>query len=91
VKRNFTFQLRKKAKKKRKFSKPLTRLRWNSIDVLGIESGGKLIVFLNSQDADEIGATASGMVRLNATKDFIAIINMALGADFDEHIYKKNK
>lgn len=47
------------------------------VDILGIESGGKPIVFLNSQDADEIGVTASGRVRLNAGKDFTAIVNIA--------------
>jgi AMP phosphorylase len=47
------------------------------IDILGIESGGKPVVFLNNYDADEIGVTASGRVRLNSTRDFSAIVNIA--------------
>ena len=48
------------------------------VNVLGIESGGKPIVFLNKQDADEIGVTASGRVRINSKrKELTAIVNIA--------------
>ncbi|HLA21865.1 MAG TPA: hypothetical protein VJZ17_00295, partial [Nitrosopumilaceae archaeon] len=44
---------------------------------MGIESGGKPTVFLNRIDADEIGVTASGRVRLNSKKEITAIVNVA--------------
>ncbi|HSD05075.1 MAG TPA: thymidine phosphorylase [Nitrosopumilaceae archaeon] len=47
------------------------------VDILGIESGGKPIVFLNKLDADEIGVTASGRVKIKATKEITAIVNVA--------------
>jgi len=48
------------------------------VDILGIESGGKPIVFLNKHDADEIGVTASGRVRLNSNKkEITAIVNIS--------------
>lgn len=47
------------------------------VDILGIESGGKPIVFLNKADADEIGVTASGRVLLKAKKEITAIVNIS--------------
>lgn len=47
------------------------------VDVLGIESGGKPIIFLNKSDADEIGVTASGRVSLRAKKEITAIVNIS--------------
>ncbi|MDE1828835.1 MAG: AMP phosphorylase, partial [Thaumarchaeota archaeon] len=45
-------------------------------DILGIESGGKPIVFLNKFDADEIGIRASGRTTINYKKRSItAIVN----------------
>ncbi len=44
------------------------------VDFLGIESGGKPIVFLNKHDADEIGVTASGRVRISSNKKVITCI-----------------
>lgn len=46
------------------------------VEVLGIESGGKPIVFLNKADADEIGVTASARVVLKSKKDISAIVNV---------------
>ncbi|MGI0062499.1 MAG: AMP phosphorylase, partial [Nitrosotalea sp.] len=48
------------------------------VDILGIESGGKPIVFLNKHDADEIGVTASGRVKLSlGKKEITAIVNIS--------------
>jgi AMP phosphorylase len=47
------------------------------VDVLGIESGGKPIIFLNKSDADEIGVAASGRVVLKAKKEITAIVNVS--------------
>jgi AMP phosphorylase len=48
------------------------------VDILGIESGGKPIVFLNKHDADELGITASGRVKINSNKQEItAIVNIS--------------
>lgn len=47
------------------------------IDILGIDSGGKHIVFLSKADADELGVSASGRVRLNSKKDLTAIVNVS--------------
>lgn len=47
------------------------------VHILGIESGGKPIVFLNKQDADEIGVTASGRVRISSKGELTAIVNIA--------------
>lgn len=48
------------------------------VDILGIESGGKPIVFLNKHDADEIGVTASGRVRISLDKkEITAIVNIS--------------
>jgi AMP phosphorylase len=47
------------------------------VDVLGIESGGKPVIFLNKLDADEIGVTASGRVRLSSKGEITAIVNVA--------------
>ena len=45
-------------------------------DILGIESGGKPIVFLNKSDADDIGIRASGRVTINFKKKLLtAIVN----------------
>lgn len=46
------------------------------VDILGIESGGKSLVFLNKSDADEIGVTASGRVVLKSKKEITAIVNV---------------
>ena len=49
------------------------------VDILGIESGGKPIVFLNKYDADEVGVTASGRIKINSKrvkfKTNITVIN----------------
>lgn len=48
------------------------------VEILGIESGGKPIVFLNKHDADEIGVTASGRVRLSSNKkEITSIVNIS--------------
>jgi AMP phosphorylase len=48
------------------------------VDILGIESGGKPIVFLNKFDADEVGVTASGRTRINSKRGGLtAIVNIA--------------
>lgn len=45
-------------------------------DVLGIESGGKAIIFLNKADADELGITASGRITVShKKKNLTAIVN----------------
>ena len=44
---------------------------------LGIESGGKPIVFLNIYDADELGVSASGRLRINSSKELTVIVNIA--------------
>jgi AMP phosphorylase len=47
------------------------------VNVLGIESGGKPIVFLNRADADEIGVAASARVRISSRKDEVTgIVNI---------------
>lgn len=43
-------------------------------DILGIESGGKPIVFLNKFDADEIGIRASGRITINYKKKLLTVI-----------------
>jgi len=45
--------------------------------ISGVESGGKPIVALNRHDADEIGVTASGRVKLHSKKEITAIVNIA--------------
>ena len=45
--------------------------------ISGVESGGKPIVALNRFDADEIGVTASGRVKLIFKKEITAIVNIA--------------
>ena len=45
--------------------------------ISGVESGGKPIVALNRHDADEIGVTASGRVKLYYKKELTAIVNIA--------------
>lgn len=44
---------------------------------LGVESGGKPVVFLHKQDADEIGVIASSRVKVIAKKESTAIVNLA--------------
>ncbi|MEM4252555.1 MAG: AMP phosphorylase [Candidatus Nitrosotenuis sp.] len=46
-------------------------------EILGVESGGRPIVFLNKYDADELGISASGRVLLRSRKDVTAIVNVA--------------
>lgn len=47
------------------------------VDILGIESGGKPIVFLNKHDADEVGVTASGRIKINSKRsELTAIVNI---------------
>lgn len=48
------------------------------VDILGIESGGKPIVFLDKVDADEIGVTASGRITISIrNKTLTAIVNIS--------------
>lgn len=47
------------------------------IKILGIESGGKPIVFLNIRDADEIGISASGRLLINSGRELTVIVNIA--------------
>jgi AMP phosphorylase len=48
------------------------------VDIIGIESGGKPIVFLNKSDADDVGVTASGRIRIDSRKKSLtAIVNIA--------------
>ena len=47
------------------------------VEILGIESGGKPIVFLNNNDAQEIGIAASGRVKLGTKKTITAIVNIS--------------
>ncbi|WP_255486681.1 AMP phosphorylase [Candidatus Nitrosotenuis sp. DW1] len=56
------------------------------INILGIESGGKPVVFLNKADADEIGVTASGRVMLKVKKGITAIVNVATKSVKKGHI-----
>jgi len=47
-------------------------------EILGIDSGGKPIVFLNKLDADEIGVTASGRIKIVSKKNTItALVGIA--------------
>ncbi len=47
------------------------------IKILGIESGGKPIVFLNVHDADELGVSASGRLQINSGRALTVIVNIA--------------
>ncbi len=48
------------------------------VDIVGIESGGKPIVFLNKHDADEVGVTALGRIIINSKrKETTAIVNIS--------------
>ena len=47
------------------------------VSISGVESGGKPIVALSRHDADEIGVTASGRVKLCSKKELTAIVNIA--------------
>lgn len=44
-------------------------------DILGIESGGKLIVYLNPADSDELGIAPSARVKIKGKNEIIAIVN----------------
>lgn len=44
-------------------------------NILGIESGGKFIVFLNPSDSDELGVAPSARVKIKGTKETIAIVH----------------
>lgn len=44
---------------------------------IGIESGGKPIVFLNVHDADELGVSASGRLQINSGREVTVIVNIA--------------
>lgn len=47
------------------------------VDILGIESGGKPIVFLNKLDTDELGLSASGRITMShGKKTLTAIVNI---------------
>ncbi len=47
-------------------------------EILGIDSGGKPMVFLNTLDADEIGVTASGRIRITSKVNTItALVGIA--------------
>lgn len=47
------------------------------VTISGVESGGKPIVALNKHDADEIGVTASGRIKICYKKELTAITNIA--------------
>ncbi len=47
------------------------------VKILNIDSGGKPIVFLNNNDADELNITASERVTIQAKKKITAIINIS--------------
>lgn len=47
------------------------------VEVLGIESGGKPIVFLNNLDSQELGISVSSRVRLRHKKELTAIVNLS--------------
>lgn len=55
-------------------------------EILGVESGGRPIVFLNKSDAEEIGISASGRVSLKSQKDITAIVNVATRSVKKGHI-----
>jgi AMP phosphorylase len=56
------------------------------IKILGIESGGKPIVFLNVNDADELGVSASGRLQINSGRKLIVIVNIASDSVQKGHI-----
>jgi AMP phosphorylase len=56
------------------------------VDIIGIDAGGKPIVFLNKTDADEIGVTASARVSLKAKKEVTAIVNVSTKSVKKGHI-----
>ncbi|KAF6246249.1 AMP phosphorylase [Nitrosopumilus sp. b3] len=45
--------------------------------ILGIESGGKPFVFLNVSDADELGVSASGRLRIKSDRELTVIVNIS--------------
>lgn len=47
------------------------------VKILGIDSGGKPIVFLNKEDADELNITASERVTVQSKKKITAITNIS--------------
>ncbi|MEM3172226.1 MAG: AMP phosphorylase [Candidatus Nitrosotenuis sp.] len=56
------------------------------VDILGVESGGRPIVFLNKADAEEIGISASGRVVLKTKKPITAIVNISTKSVKKGHI-----
>jgi AMP phosphorylase len=56
------------------------------VDILGVESGGRPIVFLNRTDAEEIGISASGRVVLKTKKPITAIVNISTKSVKKGHI-----
>jgi AMP phosphorylase len=56
------------------------------VDILGVESGGRPIVFLNRSDAEEIGISASGRVVLKTKKPITAIVNISTKSVRKGHI-----
>lgn len=46
-------------------------------EILGVESGGKPIVFLNKLDSEELGIAASSRVILRHRKELTAIVNLS--------------
>lgn len=47
------------------------------VKILGIDSGGKPVVFLNKDDADELNITASERVTVQSKKKITAIANIS--------------
>lgn len=47
------------------------------VKIIGIESGGKPIVFLNIDDAEELGVSASGRLQINSGRKLTVIVNIA--------------
>jgi len=54
--------------------------------VLGVESGGRPIVFLNKADAEDIGISASGRVVLRSKRPITAIVNVVTTSVKKGHI-----
>ncbi len=48
------------------------------VKILNVDSGGKPIVFLNNEDADELNITASERVTIEAKKKMTGIINISV-------------
>ena len=47
------------------------------VKILGIDSGGKPIIYLNKKDADELNITASERVIVYSKKKITAIANIS--------------